>query len=758
MQHICPLENKSFLSEQNESVIKHLKKCPLFLKYLYFHYNPFYFSHVNDSLYLLEGSNIENILSEYYDLFNKLIDIIKKYINITNYEQFLELKYNILLKYYLKYGKNDLIKKFEENSFFEKLKRKIHNDNESQIDINLNNADDFLTYYIDKLKLFISEKRRNNNDNNEIKVEEKNINKLIFFKNKNNETYEKKEDFFYETNNIKKNNNVVNEENQINNFFTVNSHLKKKNRKYTLPILNLENIGKIHNYKIIRDIVNFIDANIFLNEKINKETNSNNHFKYNFIDKENFNKDEVLSIVIYLTIYLCCKTNIIKRIKNKTFNREDNFDNLTMSIYFFLENLDKHDIQNINMLFLLLYFNDTFSEYFKNLFNQINSFINDNKYNLFIELGAGKGNTTRWLNFVMNNLGEIVKKFYFNMINKIGNKNSDGKCNENEFIKENLINDNKNTIDIESQKERCKIMIIEKESVRNKKEKKDFFMNIVQNNSKDMYRIKADISDFNLSKFIYLIRNGIIKSENMFIPDIINFYYFKDIYKKKKLNQLNNNVMMENEKKEHNELNNNTNFLISEDYLKSNLIFIQNYFDINIKKLYCFLTQGNNNILKFVVYNNMNTFLSNFDCQRVIFLTKHLCGNGTDLALRMLINNAKNNDVENYFILAPCCHHRCDVERVLGFKYLKKLNIDKKYFQYMVNHMSGYASCNSKIKQSIGKKVKQLLDLSRILYLLEEGLQNVYLIKYVNRNITLESYAIVFFNHQKLNLRNFKYY
>ncbi|KYN98943.1 hypothetical protein PGSY75_1130600, partial [Plasmodium gaboni] len=69
-----------------------------------------------------------------------------------------------------------------------------------------------------------------------------------------------------------------------------------------------------------------------------------------------------------------------------------------------------------------------------------------------------------------------------------------------------------------------------------------------------------------------------------------------------------------------------------------------------------------------------------------------------------------------------------------------------------------YASCNVPEKKSIGKKIKLVIDLSRILYLLEEGLQNSYLIKYVNRHITLENYAIVFFNHQNLNLTNFKYF
>ncbi|VWU52779.1 methyltransferase, putative, partial [Hepatocystis sp. ex Piliocolobus tephrosceles] len=157
------------------------------------------------------------------------------------------------------------------------------------------------------------------------------------------------------------------------------------------------------------------------------------------------------------------------------------------------------------------------------------------------------------------------------------------------------------------------------------------------------------------------------------------------------------------------------------------------------------------------VYDNMKSFVHQFDCQRVIFITKHLCGNGTDLALRMLINSVKNNLVENYFILSPCCHHRCDVHQILGFDYLMELKIDKKYLQYVISHMSGYASCDSKSKKSLGKKIKLLIDLARVHYLLKH-IQNAYLIKYVNRSITVESYAIIFFNHKKLDMQNFKYY
>ncbi|SOV15799.1 conserved Plasmodium protein, unknown function [Plasmodium gaboni] len=873
MESLCPLENNCFIfpHKDNKYIKKHLKKCPLYLKNLYLHYTPFHFPYINDSnIYILKHNDVENVLNEYYILFNNIIlDTVKKMsIPIKTFDTFLYMKYNLLLVWYMKYGKDVFFSMLKNDIYKEKLDKKINNNiNKSNIvDINIEEQNLLLYIHINKLKNFISNKRNSYNNNNQCNqkycvnkfVIEKNTKYTPHIYNINNISLEEngnsynsiatEEQHFCDSKTINDNNKNCSSPNKKSDYNKMDDNQNDENNKYTLPMLTLKNIGNIHNYKITRDIINYVDEFVFKSsdffdgeEKKSKEVKikkknddnkqnsggnnqndgdnnqndgdnnqndgdnkpysgdnkpysgddkpysgddkpysgdnngrnifSNDKISFLLIEKNELDKDEILSVIIYLTIYLCCKLNIIKRIKNKNFNRKEiekiKEDDI-YSIFFFLNNIDKHDIQNINLLFLLIYFNEFFYIYFYNLLNQKDIFISSthkkNIQSLFIELGAGKANTTRWINFIMNNLGDILKKYkIYKGVSKNDDKNMCYINNDNtkNNYQQNILCSNEQSVLLHSRQskyEKCKILIIEKESLRNKKEMKDFFMQIEQNNNENILRIRTNVSDFNLNQFIHFIKHKNLKANHFLVPDIIQFYYYNDIYKNTQ--KENQELKTKDEQIKYithiKNFNNDKTSFFCEQFLKNNLLCIESYLDINVQKLYTSLTHGNNNLKK--VYNSVNNFLKDFDFQKVTYLTKHLCGNGTDLALRMLVNSVKDNVVENYFILAPCCHHRCEVKKIVGYKYLKELNIEKNFFQHVVNHMSGYASCNVPEKKSIGKKIKLVIDLSRILYLLEEGLQNSYLIKYVNKHITLENYAIVFFNHQNLNLTNFKYF
>ncbi|KOB60231.1 hypothetical protein PFHG_01924 [Plasmodium falciparum HB3] len=767
MEKLCPLENDCFIFpyKDNKYIKKHLKKCPLYIKNLYLHYTPFYFPYINDSnTYILKHKDVENMLNEYYILFNNIIlDTIKKKMSIPikTFDNFLYMKYNLLLIWYIKYGKDVFFSMLENDIYKEKLHNKLNNNiNKSNIvDINIEEQNLLFYIHINKLKDIICNKRNIYNNNKE-RNPKYCVNEFVIQKNE------------ISTPHIYNNNNICLEK-DYNNYNTSN----------------------IHNYKITRDIINYVDVFIFRypdffddeerkrkgakrkkndnnkkndgnnnpndgnnnpndgnnnpndgnnnqndgnnnpNDGNNNQNDGNNNqndddyknifdetknkTSFKLVEKNELDKDEILSIIIYLTIYLCCKLNIMKRIKNKNFNRKDMEkikEKDIYSIFFFLNNLDKHDIQNINLLFLLVYFNNSFYVHFHNLLNQKEIFISSTHTNiqsLFIELGAGKANTTRWINFIMNNLGDILQKYN---VNKGEPKNDDKKMsyinndNNKKNDQHNILCTNEPSALLHPSQaayEKCKMLIIEKESLRNKKEMKDFFMQIEHNNNENILRIRTNVSDFNLNKFIHFIKDKNVQENHFLVPDIIQFYYYNDIYKKieKEKGKENKELNTKDEQSKYithiKKFNSDKTSFISEEFLKNNLLCIESYLDINMKKLFTALTQGNNNLKK--VYNNVNNFLKDLDFQKVTYLTKHLCGNGSDLALR-------------------------------------------------------YASCNVPEKKSIGKKIKLVIDLSRILYLLEEGLQNSYLIKYVNRHITLENYAIVFFNHQNLNLTNFKYF
>ncbi|CAA9988331.1 conserved Plasmodium protein, unknown function [Plasmodium knowlesi strain H] len=817
MQHICPLERNSFPHDDTvgatKEILKHLKKCPLYLKALYLHYNPFYFPNINDtSSYLIDKGDIEEELRKYHVAFNEtILQVLKKKIRITTFDQFRTLKYKIILEHFLNHGVEHLLSKLGDEDFVRKLQEEVQGElpggvatsvqtavasgpvpavavkeegngeeptrqpmveppleDSPEGDPLLSIANQFLDGHISAVKKLIYHLRetphRKNGKNSFVKEQLGRLSSVGITTEAEGE-------------------NICGVDGVDTNGRNSNS-----TKKHPLPILTLQRIGDIHKYRLCQDLLQFIDEEVFpVKQKKNEEENIEKEDTITdeqLIEKENLGRDEIISIIIYTVIYLCCKMSIIKRLKNKNFHYKNYLNSSgEKSIYFFLENLDKHDLQNVNMIFLLLHFNNDLFGIFKCMFDERacnrSKFISLRDY-LFIELGAGKANTTRWVKFIMDDLVDILEKFFSRRAQRGEGNLAEKVSLTGEKVgtqtEEQIRNPIGQSPEPPQQRARCKLLIIERESLRNKKEKKNFLMQMTQEKNEHLLRIKADISDFHLSKFIYFSENG-FKGEGdhlVFIPDIIQFYYYKGVYNWRGSIHITDNLRgnlldgeggrgvfpPEGEQVDDplktDEQPNDGRALITETFLRNNLMQLGTYFDVHVKKLLSFLTQGNNNLLK--VYDDMNNFLENFHCKKVTFITKHLCGNGTDLALRMLVNNTKNKDKENYFILAPCCHHRCDVYKILGFEVLKKLGVNEGHLQHFVRHMSGYASCDNQEKKTIGKKVKLLVDLVRILYLLDEGLENVYLIKYVNRSITIENHVIVFFNHHKLDLRNFKHF
>ncbi|EUD67153.1 hypothetical protein C922_02303 [Plasmodium inui San Antonio 1] len=792
MEDMCPLERNSFPPDDSvgrtKEIVKHLKKCPLFLKALYLHYNPFCFPSINDtSRYLMDKEDVEAELNRYYVAFNEtILHILKEKITITSFNQFHTLKHKIIFERFLNHGVEELLCRLRDDAFLRALQGEVaagvtekgERNGESPTehppegDPHLSTANRFLDGHIATVK------------------------KLIYHLRENPQRKNGKHSFVKEhPGKLSPHCKLIQtEEGNTCGADAVNTNGRGSNpkEKHPLPILTLKNIGNIHKYRLCQELLQFIDKEVFPLKGKNEEENidkADTITEEQVIGRENLDRDEVISIVIYTVIYLCCKMSIIKRLKNKNFHHKNCLNSSAKkSIFFFLENLDKHDLQNVNLMFLLLHFNDNLLGIFERMFNEggwngrEGTSLRDY---LFIELGAGKANTTRWVKFIMDDLVDILERFLM----RRGKRREDGVGERATLTGEEVDSQagERTTNTMEQSpgavepRERCKLLIIERESLRNKKEKKNFLMQMTQEKSQHLIRVKADISDFHLLKFMHFSENSfkgegtssaVASSSAAFIPDIIQFYYYKGVYNWRGGVPVTDNLQdpTRDDEQDRGPLPSRGDQIddplrtdqqpkdggapITEAFLRNNLSQLGTYFDVHVKKLFSFLTQGNNNLLR--VYDDMNNFLRNFDCKKVTFLTKHLCGNGTDLALRMLVNSCKK-DKENYFILAPCCHHRCEVDKILGFKLLTELGINQEHLQHVVRHMSGYASCDNHAKKTIGKKVKLLVDLARILHLLDEGLQHVYLIKYVMRSITIENHAIVFFNHRKLDLRNFRH-
>ncbi|KMZ80270.1 hypothetical protein PVIIG_03174 [Plasmodium vivax India VII] len=817
MQDVCPLERNSFPRDDSvgrtKEVVKHLKKCPLFLKALYLHYNPFCFPSINDtSSCLIDKGDVEAELRRYHVAFNEtILHVLKKKITITSFDQFRILKHKIIFEQFLNHGMDQLMCKLADDDFVRALQGEEAVERPTGVrptgewptgeppveDPLLSTANQFLDGHIAAVKKRIYHLRESPHGQN---GKDASANAQLGGASSLCRSTEAEEG------------NICGSHGGDADGVDANGRGSTPREKHPLPILTLQSIGNIHKYRLCRELLHFIDKEVFPVSRKNEEEHideADTNTDEQLIEEENLNRDEVMSIVIYTVIYLCCKMSIIKRLKNKNFDHKNYLNSSgEKSIFFFLENLDKHDLQNVNMMFLLLHFNSNLLGIFERMFSQRGWDRREGtslRDYLFIELGAGKANTTRWVKFIMDDLVDILERFFSPTRQRGGGGDAEraallgGVSGQAEERSPHPMERSPEPLKPLNPRERCKLLIIERESLRNKKEKKNFLMQMAPEKNQHMMRVKADISDFHLLKFIYFSENGLQGEGGFseFVPDIIQFYYYKGVYRWKRYDQRGEQRYDQRGEQRYDQRGeqrydqrddqrdnqrdnlrpNDEAAPITEAFLRNSLSQLGTYFDVHVRKLLSFLTQGNNNLLR--VYDDMNNFLRNFDCKKVTFLTKHLCGNGTDLALRMLVNNTKRRDKENYFILAPCCHHRfeektkrfafnsqfrhsdphrCDVHKILGFKLLTELGIDQAHLQHVVRHMSGYASCDNPVKKTIGKKVKLLVDLARILHLLEGGLQHVYLVKYVKRSVTLENHAIVFFNHRQLDLRMFGHF
>ncbi|XP_073499150.1 tRNA:m(4)X modification enzyme TRM13 homolog isoform X4 [Phyllobates terribilis] len=103
----------------------------------------------------------------------------------------------------------------------------------------------------------------------------------------------------------------------------------------------------------------------------------------------------------------------------------------------------------------------------------------------------------------------------------------------------------------------------------------------------------------------------------------------------------------------------------------------------------------------------------------VIGIGKHLCGAGTDLALRCLVRSYSKSDGEPQLkrsrtdteptisvdptdqcnvrgiVIALCCHHRCDWQHYVGTDFFEKLGLGQREFG-LFQRMSSWATCGAR--------------------------------------------------------------
>jgi hypothetical protein len=129
----------------------------------------------------------------------------------------------------------------------------------------------------------------------------------------------------------------------------------------------------------------------------------------------------------------------------------------------------------------------------------------------------------------------------------------------------------------------------------------------------------------------------------------------------------------------------------------------------------------------------------------VVGTAKHLCGAATDLGLRAL---HRIRDRQISLVFATCCHHRCDWHQLVSNELLSEVQAcsSESEFKRMIS-MAGWATTEgiAESKRLVGRLVKSVIDLSRVLWLAKE-FPNANLVeykKYIEDGITPESFCIV---------------
>ena len=113
--------------------------------------------------------------------------------------------------------------------------------------------------------------------------------------------------------------------------------------------------------------------------------------------------------------------------------------------------------------------------------------------------------------------------------------------------------------------------------------------------------------------------------------------------------------------------------------------------------------------------------------KEVFVLSKHLCGSGFDLGLKVPFESKSkmNRPSKLRVAMSPCCHHRCEFDQHLGIELLKGLIPHDEHFSDLeecfkfITTISSWATGTNDWRSDFGFKAKYILDSCR--YVAQSG-------------------------------------
>jgi tRNA:m4X modification enzyme len=140
-----------------------------------------------------------------------------------------------------------------------------------------------------------------------------------------------------------------------------------------------------------------------------------------------------------------------------------------------------------------------------------------------------------------------------------------------------------------------------------------------------------------------------------------------------------------------------------------------------------------------------------------VAIAKHLCGGATDICLSSLTREDLLNVQPTGLLIAPCCHHSCDLRTYVNVKYLEELGLKqeemKKLFAATMWANSGAINKKkleemkelgiaSKERTCMGFVAKRIINIGRLLYMQSKGYE-VMLKKYCTLEYSPENLILI---------------
>lgn len=149
---------------------------------------------------------------------------------------------------------------------------------------------------------------------------------------------------------------------------------------------------------------------------------------------------------------------------------------------------------------------------------------------------------------------------------------------------------------------------------------------------------------------------------------------------------------------------------------------------------------------------------SKTDLYKIMAIAKHLCGGATDICLTAMTRDIKNV-VPYGVLLAPCCHHSCDLKTYVNLEYMTdKLGLNfKEIMEIFAATMWANSGCiNKKINEEMkelgitsqertiaGFMSKRIINIGRLLYMKSHGFTKVILKRYCDLKYSPENLLII---------------